>query len=91
MAVIGFAKKAGLQAPNVIPFRGGGDIVLNLVGDNLQASLVNYAEAELQVKAGEVRPLLTLANERLSALPDVPLRRRSASTRSIRRCAASRS
>ena len=72
LAVIGFAKKAGLQAPTVIPFRGGGDIVLNLVGGNLEASLVNYAEAESQVKAGEVRPLLTLANERLSALPDVP-------------------
>ena len=45
MAVIGFAGRRACKPPTVIPFRGGGDIVLNLVGGNLEASLVNYAEA----------------------------------------------
>jgi putative tricarboxylic transport membrane protein len=72
LAVFGFAKQAGLQQPTVVPFRGGGDIVINLVGGNLDAAMLNYAEAESQIKAGEVRPLLVLANERSESLPDVP-------------------
>ena len=72
LAVIGFAKKAGLATPTVVPFRGGADIALNLVGGNLDAALLNYGEAESQIKAGEVRPLLTLAADRLPAIPDVP-------------------
>lgn len=72
LAVIGFAKKAGLQTPSVVPFRGGGDVVINLVGGNLDAALLNYAEAESQIKAGEVRTLLTLANERLPSIKDTP-------------------
>jgi putative tricarboxylic transport membrane protein len=72
LAVIGFAKKAGLATPTVVPFRGGGDIALNLVGGNLDAALLNYAEAESQIKAGEIRPLLTLAADRLPAIADVP-------------------
>lgn len=72
LAVVGFAKHAGLQKPTVVPFRGGGDIVINLVGGNIDAGLLNFAEAESQIKAGEVRPLLVLAAERLPNLPDVP-------------------
>ena len=72
IAVLGFAKQAGLQMPTVIPFRGGGDIVINLVGGNLDAALLNFAEAESQIKAGEVRVLLSLSEERNPALPDVP-------------------
>jgi putative tricarboxylic transport membrane protein len=72
IAVLGFAKQARFQQPTVVPFRGGGDIVINLVGGNLDAALLNYAEAESQIKAGEVRVLLSLSEERNPALPDVP-------------------
>lgn len=72
LAVVGFAKKAGMQTPSVVPFRGGGDIVINLVGGNLDAALLNLAEAESQIKAGEVRALATFAAERLPAIGDVP-------------------
>jgi putative tricarboxylic transport membrane protein len=72
IAVAGFASKAGLAKPNVIPFRGGGDIVINIVGGNLDAGLLNYAEAESQIKAGEVRALLSFSAERISSLPDTP-------------------
>ncbi len=72
LAVFGFAKQAGLQQPQVIPFRGGGDVVINLVGGNIDAALLNYSEAESQIKAGEVRALLVLARERNESLPDVP-------------------
>jgi putative tricarboxylic transport membrane protein len=72
IAVAGFAGKAGLAKPNIIPFRGGGDIVINIVGGNLDAGLLNYAEAESQIKAGEVRALLAFAGERIGSLPDTP-------------------
>ncbi len=67
-----FAKAAGIQQPTIVPFRSGGDITTNLVGGNLDGSLQNYTEAESQIKAGDVRPLLVLAGERLSIAPDVP-------------------
>ncbi|HEX2727201.1 MAG TPA: tripartite tricarboxylate transporter substrate binding protein [Beijerinckiaceae bacterium] len=72
IAVLGFAKEAGLQAPTVVPFRGGGDVVINLVGGNIDAALINFAEAESQIKAGEVRALLVLDRERNASLPEVP-------------------
>ncbi len=72
LAVLGFAKKAGQEKPTVVPFRGGGDIVINVVGGNVDVGILNYAEAESQIKSGDVRPLLTLAPKRLGPLPDVP-------------------
>jgi putative tricarboxylic transport membrane protein len=72
IAVTGFSAKAGLQKPTIVPFRGGGDIVVNLVGGNLDGALLNYGEAESQIKAGEVRTLLVFANDRMEALPQTP-------------------
>src|SRR5688572_3264597 len=72
IAVMAVARAAKLQQPNIIPFRGGGDVVINLVGGNIDAALVNYAEAESQLKSGDVRPLVIFADKRLKALPNVP-------------------
>ena len=72
ITLVGFARKAGLQAPTAIPFRGGGDIVVNVVSGNLDMGMLNYAEAESQIKAGDVRPLMVLSAQRLKVLPDVP-------------------
>jgi len=72
LAVFGFAKKAGMQQPTVVPFRGGGDIVINAVSGNVEVGILNYAEAESQIKSGDVRALLTLAPKRLGPLPNVP-------------------
>lgn len=43
LAVYGFAKKAGIQQPTVVPFRGGGEIVINTVGGNIDVGMLNYA------------------------------------------------
>jgi putative tricarboxylic transport membrane protein len=72
IAVAGFAAKAGLEKPTVVPFRGGGDIVINLVGGNIDAALANFAEAESQIKAGDIRALLTFAPQRVESLPQTP-------------------
>lgn len=72
IACIEVAKAAGHQSPNIIPFRGGGDIVINLVGGNVDCALVNYAEAESQIRGGDIRPLCTFSEKRLDAIKDVP-------------------
>jgi len=72
IAVVRVAEEAKHQKPNLVPFKGGGDVVVNLVGGNIEAALLNYAEAESQLKAGDVRALAIFADKRLAALPDVP-------------------
>jgi putative tricarboxylic transport membrane protein len=72
IAVVSIARSAGMQAPTVVPFRGGGDVVINLVGGNIDCALVNYAEAESQFKAGDVRALAIFAEKPLAALPNIP-------------------
>lgn len=72
ITLMGFSRKAGFQAPTAIPFRGGGDIVVNVVSGNLDLGMLNYAEAESQIKAGDVRPVMVLSAQRLKVLPDVP-------------------
>lgn len=72
LAVYGFAKEAGIQQPTIVPFRGGGDVAINLVSGNIDAALVNPAEPEAQIKAGDIIPLLVLHEERVPSIPDVP-------------------
>ncbi len=57
--------------PTVVPFRGGGDIVINTVGGNVDIGLMNFAEADLQIKSGDVRVLMVLADKRMAPLPNV--------------------
>lgn len=72
VSIFAFGRAAGLQNPTLVPFRGGGEIVINLVGGNIDVALVNPGEAEAQLRAGEVRALMVLSEKRLSSLPDVP-------------------
>src|SRR5919106_5323035 len=72
IAVVSIARSAGMQPPTIVPFRGGGDVVINLVGGNIDCALVNYAEAESQFKAGDIRPLAIFADKPISALPNIP-------------------
>lgn len=72
LSLLGFARKAGLQVPTAVPFRGGGDIVINAVSGNIDVGVLNYAEAESQIKAGDARALLGLTSQRLKILPDMP-------------------
>jgi tripartite-type tricarboxylate transporter receptor subunit TctC len=67
-----FARRAGIKEPTIVPFKGGGDLVTNLVGGNIDVGVLNLSEAESQIAAGEVRPLIVLAKKRMAPLPDVP-------------------
>jgi len=67
-----FAKKAEGIPYTIVPFEGGGAIVTNLVGKNLDVALLNYAEGEAQFSSGDLKPVVALSNQRINALPDVP-------------------
>lgn len=57
---------------SVVPFSGGGEIVTNLMGGNIDAAGLNLTEALGQLERGEFRALAVMADERLQAVPDVP-------------------
>jgi tripartite-type tricarboxylate transporter receptor subunit TctC len=77
IAIFSFGRAAGMQQPTLVPFRGGGEIVINLVGGNTDSALVNPAEAESQLRSGELRPLLALSEKRLPGFPDLPTAKES--------------
>ncbi len=70
-----WAQRAGIKQPVIVPFKGGGEIVINLIAGNIDVGVLNLSEAESQIKAGEIRPIVVLANKRMKPLPDVPTAR----------------
>ena len=72
IAIHNFTKAAGGIPYTVVPFQGGGDIVTNLVGGDVEVGILNFAEGEAQFNAGELRPVAVLADERIDSVPDTP-------------------
>ena len=66
-----FTKKGGMQTPKIVPFDGGGELAVQLVAGAVDAAVLNLAEAGSQIDAGEVCPIVVLADERMAGLPDV--------------------
>jgi tripartite-type tricarboxylate transporter receptor subunit TctC len=52
-----------------VPFKGGGDVAVELVGKHTNSSVNNPAEAVSHWKAGRLKPLAVIDRERI-ALPD---------------------
>lgn len=55
-----------------VPFKGGGTVAKNLVGNHINATVNNPAEQMGFWKAGKVRPIVAFTPERLDIFPDVP-------------------
>jgi tripartite-type tricarboxylate transporter receptor subunit TctC len=72
VAIHNFTKAAGAIPYAVVAFRGGGDIVTNLVGGNLDVALINYAEGEAQFKSKQIRAIAVLDEKRIDSIKDVP-------------------
>lgn len=66
-----FVKKGGMKTPKIVPFDGGGELATQLVAGAVDAAVLNLAEAGSQIDAGEICPIVVLADSRMSALPDV--------------------
>jgi putative tricarboxylic transport membrane protein len=52
-----------------VPFKGGGDVAVQLVGNHVNSTVNNPAEAVSHWKAGRLRPLATIDHARI-ALPE---------------------
>ena len=66
-----FAREAKTKIA-FVPFDGGGAIMTNLVGNQIDAAGLNLDEGKDQLDSGELRVLAVMADNRLSALPNTP-------------------
>ncbi|EFO31218.1 hypothetical protein TRICHSKD4_3448 [Roseibium sp. TrichSKD4] len=66
-----FTTKGGLQTPKIVPFDGGGELATQLLAGAVDVAVLNLAEAGSQIDAGEVCPIVVLADNRMNGLPDV--------------------
>lgn len=64
--------KAAATELSVVPFGGGGEIVTNLMGGNIDAAGLNLTEGLDQIERGEFRALAVMAAKRMDAIADVP-------------------
>lgn len=72
LAIEPFFEKAGIKV-QPMPFKGGGNGVMTaLVGGHIDAGVAHPSEVYGQYKAGNLRILGVLDNERLESYPDVP-------------------
>jgi tripartite-type tricarboxylate transporter receptor subunit TctC len=55
-----------------VPFKGGGTVAKNLVGNHIDSTVNNPAEQMGFWKAGKVRPIVAFTPDRLDVFPDVP-------------------
>lgn len=77
VTVILFARRAGLEIPTYIPFKSAAEVITALVGGAIDVAVLNYSEAEPQIRAGDVEPVVVFADEPLPVAPDVPTARQA--------------
>lgn len=71
IAETAWAKAAGVNLV-VVPFRGGGESIMAIVGKQVTMGANHPSEVLAHIKAGRLRPLAVSLDERDPALPDVP-------------------
>jgi tripartite-type tricarboxylate transporter receptor subunit TctC len=63
--------QAGIDA-TAVPFDGGSPTLTAVLGGQVDVGSIQLGEAIEQIQAGELTPIVTFAEERVSYLPDVP-------------------
>jgi putative tricarboxylic transport membrane protein len=66
-----FTKKGGMKTPKIVPFDGGGELATQLVAGAVDSAVLNLAEAGSQIDAGDICPIVVLADKRMAGLPGV--------------------
>lgn len=57
---------------NAVPFAGGGEVAAQLIGGSIDAAGLNITESLEHFERGSLKALAVMAEERLSAIPEVP-------------------
>jgi len=71
LAMTLFAKRADLNLIHV-PYKGGGPVMIDLIGGQIESTFANLSEALKQADSGNVRMLGVSTAERTSEVPSVP-------------------
>ena len=64
-------RQAGIKT-RVVPYDGGGQALIGLLGGHIHASLLAVPQSLPQIKAGKLRPLAYEGSKRHSDLPNLP-------------------
>ena len=64
-----WAKRLGVPMPTYIPFKGGGELATQLVAGSVDVGTLNLSEAAAQVEAGDICPLVILAEAGMAPIP----------------------
>jgi tripartite-type tricarboxylate transporter receptor subunit TctC len=64
-----WAKRVGVPMPNYIAFKGGGELATQLVAGTVDVGTLNLSEAAAPVEAGDICPLVILAEAGMAPIP----------------------
>ncbi|MFT5447911.1 MAG: putative tricarboxylic transport membrane protein [Gammaproteobacteria bacterium] len=64
-----WAKRLGVPMPVYIPFKGGGELATQLVAGAVDVGTLNLSEAAAPVEAGDICPLVILADQGMAPIP----------------------
>ncbi len=64
-----WAKRLGVPMPTYIPFKGGGKLATQLVAGAVDVGTLNLSEAAAPVEAGDICPLVILAEQGIAPIP----------------------
>ena len=64
-----WAKRLGVPMPTYIPFKGGGELATQLVAGAVDVATLNLSEAAAPVEAGDICPLVILAENGMDPIP----------------------
>nr|MBX2826307.1 tripartite tricarboxylate transporter substrate binding protein [Gammaproteobacteria bacterium] len=64
-----WAKRLGVPMPTYIPFKGGGELATQLVAGAVDVGILNLSEAAAPVEAGDICPLVVLAENGMDPIP----------------------
>jgi tripartite-type tricarboxylate transporter receptor subunit TctC len=67
-----FSKRAGIQMLHIPNKTGAAGMINDLVVGDAQVAFINAASSAAMIKAGTLRPIAVLAEQRLPDYPDVP-------------------
>jgi len=67
-----FARRAGVEMVHIPNKTGAAGMINDLVVGDAQAAVLNAASSAAMIKAGKLRPIAVIAEQRLKDYPDVP-------------------
>ena len=71
VSAVYFANATGTKL-NLVPYRGGGPAMQDLVANQVDLMIIQVAEAVAQAQAGRLKAFAVTAKERLLGAPDIP-------------------